>query len=371
MATNPQRDIRYDAPEPPLQLEKVFNFQQRLFFDMSATLGALAAFLGDRLGFFRSLAGQGRVSAGEFARSQEMCPEMVAEWLRVMTCAGYLEYDPEADLYGLPPEHAMILASDGGPMCFAGGLQQIGGFTDQLPGILDAFRNGSGVAQAAYSPDLLEGMERLSATWFQHELVDHWIAQMPVASRLRSGGMVADVGCGSGRALICLAKAFPSSRFVGYDAFPAAIERATRNAAAAGVDDRVSFEVRDAMKGIPDGWDLVTAFDSLHDLPDPVEGLRTLGRGLNKGGTLLVLELGAGGDLLEERGPMGVVHHATKLFYNLPVALASFGQAPGNNGFSETAMRSLCRKAGLVLETSLPARNPLHKLYVVSATPKF
>jgi len=367
MPAQSQLDTHYDAPEPPLQLDKLFKFQQRVFFDMSAALAALAAYLGDRLGLLKALADLGPASASELARRQHACPEMVAEWLRVMTCAGYLDHDGEQDLYALPPEHAMVIANDGGPMCFAGGLQQIGGFADQLPGLLDAFRNGGGVPQAAYSSDLREGMERLSATWFEHELVEHWLAQLPIAGRLRDGVTVADVGCGAGRAIIAMAKEFPASRFTGLDAFAPAIEQARRNTTAAGVADRVSFDVCDAMKGLPGQFDLVTAFDSLHDLPDAVEGLVALARALKKDGRLLVLELSTGDDPFDEAGPIGVVLHATKLFYNLPVGLAAFGAARGSTGFPESYMKSLCRKAGLALERTLPARNPLHRLYVLRA----
>lgn len=370
MVATPQLDARYEAPEPPLQLEKLFKFQQLLFFQMSAALGALAAYLGDRLGFFRALAEHGPMSAAELARRQGTCPDMTAEWLRVTTCASYLEYELQDDRYRLAPEHALILANDGGPMCFAGGLQQIGGFADQLPRLLDAFRDGGGLAQGAYSPDVREGMERLSATWFEHELVDHWIAALPqLTERLRTGATVADIGCGGGRALVRLAQAFPASRFVGYEAFSAAVDRARHNAAAAGVADRVTFEVHDVMTGIPGAFDLVTAFDSLHDMPNPAEALVAVARSLKKDGTLLVLELGTSDDLADEIGPGGVVLHATRLFYNLPVALASFGPERGPTGFAEPDMKSLCRKAGLVLERSLPVRNPLHKLYVVKPQP--
>jgi SAM-dependent methyltransferase len=370
MAPKSQLDVRYQAPEPPLQLEKIFKVQQRLFGDMSGALTGLAAYLGDRLGFFRALAELGPVTAADFAKRRGTCPEMTAEWLKVMTCAGYLDHEPEDELYVLPPEHAMIFANDGGPMSFAGGLQQIGGFADRLPALLDAFRNQGGVAQASYSPDLREGMERLSATWFENELVENWLPALgDVRDRLRSGATVADVGCGAGRALICMAKAFPASRFVGYDVFPANVERATRSAAAADVSDRVSFEVRDVMKGIPPEFDLVTAFDSLHDLPDPANGLAAMARGLKKDATLLILELGSGDDLAEELGPVGVVHHATKLFYNLPVALSSYGKPPPNTGFPENYMRSLCRRAGLMFARAIPVRNPLHKLYAIKSPP--
>jgi hypothetical protein len=123
------------------------------------------------------------------------------------------------------------------------------------------------------------------------------------------------------------------------------------------------------LKGISADFDLVTAFDSVHDMADPVEGLRGLARGLRQDGVLLVLELGLGASLAEEGGPIGVIIHATKLFYNLPVALEAFGEARGNVAFTETYMRKLCRDAGLLYECSLPVRNPLHKLYMMRKPP--
>lgn len=370
MTGKPQLDARYHTPEPPLRLERVIRIQQRLFADMSGALTGLAAYLGDNLGLFRALGEAGPVAAADLAKRQGLCLEMTAEWLKVMTCAGYVEYQPDDELFSLPPEHAVVLASDGGPMSFAGGLQQIGGFADRLPALLDAFRNGGGVAQNSYSQDLREGMERLSATWFENELVESWIpALRDVRDRLRSGACVADVGCGSGRALVELARAFPASRFIGYDALGANVERAKRLAAAADVGERVSFEVRDVMKGIPAEFDLVTAFDSLHDLPDPVDGLAAIARGLKKDSTLIVLELGLGDNLADEVGPVGVIHHGTKLLYNLPVALAAYGKAPTNAGFTESYMRMLCRRTGLMFDRSIPARNPLHRLYALRTPP--
>jgi SAM-dependent methyltransferase len=366
----PQLETGYFEPEPPLKFETIIKFQQRLFGDMSSGLTALAAYLGDRLGLFRSLSESGPVAAEELARRCGTCPDMTAEWLRVMASAGYVEYDSVEDSFALSPEHAMVIANDHGPLSVAGGIQQIGGFAAQLPALMDAFREKCGVAQSSYPQDLWDGMERMSATWFEHELVDSWIAALPgVRDKLTAGCAVLDVGCGSGRALLRMAKSFPASRFTGYDVSAIAIERASRNAQAAGVAARVSFEVRDLLKGIPADFDLVTAFDSVHDMADPAQGLRGLARGLRKDGVLLVLELGVGGSLAEEGGPVGVITHATKLFYNLPVALEAFGEARGNVAFTEARMRKLCRDAGVICECSLPVRNPLHKLFVIRQPP--
>jgi SAM-dependent methyltransferase len=370
MLMKPQLETGHFEPEPPLKFEKIIKFQQRLFGDMSGALTALAAYLGDRIGLFRSLSEAGPVTAAEFARRCGTCPEMTAEWLRVMASAGYVEYDPTEDSFALAPEHAMVIANDHAPLSVAGGIQQIGGFAAQLPALMQAFHDKRGVAQNSYSQDLWDGMERMSATWFEHELVDSWIASLPaVRDKLVAGCSVLDVGCGSGRALLRMAKSFAASRFTGYDVSPIAVERANRNAQVAGVATRASFEVRDALKGMPADFDLVMAFDSLHDMADPLEGLGGLARGLRKDGVLLVLELGVGGSLAEEGGPIGVITHATKLFYNLPVALDAFGEGRGNVAFTEARMQKLCRDAGLMYQGTLPVRNPLHKLYVIGKPP--
>jgi ubiquinone/menaquinone biosynthesis C-methylase UbiE len=361
-----QTELEYFEPEPPLKFESIIKFQQRLFGDMSGALTGLAAYLGDGLGLFGSLSEVGPVTAEGLAHRCDTCPEMTAEWLRLMVGAGYVEYDATTSSFSLSQEHAMVIANDQGPLSVVGGIQQIGGFAAHLPAIMEAFREKRGVAQSSYPKDLWDGMERMSATWFEHELVDSWIVALPaVRDKLVAGCAVLDVGCGSGRALLRMAKSFPASRFTGYDVSAIAIERASRKAHAAGVAARTSFEVRDVLKGVPADFDLVTAFDSLHDMADPVEGLRGLARGLRDDGVLLVLELAVGGSVAEESGPIGVIIHATKLFYNVPVALEAFGEARGNIAFTEAHMRKLCRDAGLLYEGALPVRNPLHKLYVI------
>jgi SAM-dependent methyltransferase len=360
----PELDIR-EAPEPPLQLDTVLKFQQQVFGQMTAALIALATYMGDRLGLFRALAEGRGVTAADLARQLDLCPDMTAEWLRVMACAGTVQQFPETGTYALPGEHAVALAAENSPMFIGGAAQQVLAFAAQMPALLEAFRDGGGVAQDAYPRDLWEGMERLSATWFEHELVESWISALPsLHDKLSTGALVADVGCGSGRALIRMAKAFPASRFVGYDLFQGAVDRATRNAEAAGLSDRVRFERHDVMDGIRPEFDLVTSFDSLHDLPDPIAGLKALAGGLNEDGKLLVLELAL--DAGEESGPLGIVLHATKLFYNLPVALAGHRDGSGSKAFPEEYIRSLCRKAGVAFVRTLPVRNPLHKLYVMA-----
>src|SRR5262249_10150061 len=155
--------------------------------------------------------------------------------------------------------HRPVLADEGGPAFFGGVLQEMLGMLATLERVIGAFRDGGGVAIDEFDPNTWQGIERFTSGWFNNLLVQHWLPLMPdVRARLERGADVADVGCGTGRALLTLAAAFPNSRYVGYDVSGRAVARARANAVEAGVADRVRFEVSDASRGLPATHDVVT-----------------------------------------------------------------------------------------------------------------
>src|SRR5205085_12371764 len=173
------------------------------------------------------------------------------------------------------------LADELGPQFLGGCYQQLPATVAVLDQLTQAFRQGGGVPQAAYDDRFWDGLERFTAGWFENLLLQQWIPAMPdVQARLDRGAHVADVGCGRGRALIKLAQAYPHSRYVGYDAFVPAIARATANAQAVGVADRVRFERRDVAAGLPKPYDVITTFDVVHDAVDPRGLLRAIRQAL-------------------------------------------------------------------------------------------
>lgn len=196
--------------------------------------------------------------------------------------------------------------------------------------------------------------------------MQEWIPAVPkVQAKLERGALAADVGCGRGRALIRLAQAFPKSRFVGYDAFEPTIGRARANAEAAGVADRVRFERRDVVEGLPEQYDLIVTFDVVHDAVDPGGLLRAIRRGLRPDGTYLLLEINCSDKLEENLGQLGTLFHGYSILYCLTSSLAEGGEGLGTLGLPESKVRELAAEAGFRAVRRLPLENPFNVLYEV------
>jgi SAM-dependent methyltransferase len=349
-------------PNPAFNPARMGAFMERLLADLSGAMVSLLCTLGDRLGLFKDLAARGPATAVSFAARTGIGERYAREWLSALASAGYLDYDPSSGRFNLPFEHAPALAQEGGPMFLGGGYQQLQGLMVPFDDLLRAFRDGGGVAQEAYGEHLRVGMERMSATWFDNLLVSQWIPLIPdVQAALTRGARAADVGCGTGRALIRLAEAFPDSRFDGFDASGPVVARAVANAE--GLAGRVRFERCDVREGLPGPYTLVTLFDSLHDLGDPVAGLAAVHRALAPDGTCLVLEMSCAERLEENRGPVAALLYGTSVLYNLPVSLAQGGAGLGTMGVPEQTLRQFARKAGFQSVRRLPVTNPFNVLY--------
>jgi hypothetical protein len=220
----------------------------------SGTMTTLLAVIGDRLGLFKNLAEHRLATASELAMRMNLNERYTREWLGGMAAAGYLEYDSTTGRFTLPFEHVAALAQEGGPFFFGGIYQMLAALTNVLDRVSEAFKRGGGVVQTAYPADMWDGLERFTAGWFENLLLQQWIPAMPdVQAHLEGGCEVADVGCGRGRALIKLAQAFPSSRYVGYDVFGPAVAEATERAHAAGVSDRVKIRTARREQRAPAG----------------------------------------------------------------------------------------------------------------------
>ncbi len=346
---------------------KLEAFVERVVLDVGTAMRGGLAYIGDRLGIFKALAGTGAVTADELAQSTGLNERYLREWLGSMTAAEYLEHDHETDTYLLPPEHALPLADEEFPFFVGGFVQMVVPTVSVAPKVAEAFKNGGGVTQDEYLPDMYEAIERGTAPWYKHQLVPTWIPALDgVQRKLEEGGSACDVGCGGGLAAITIAKAFPRTRVSGYDIHAGSIERARRNAEQAGVADRVSFEVG-GEEALPAGrFDLVTSFDVVHDSVDPVGLMRAIRESLADGGTYLMLEMNASGDVDENVNPLGRMLYSVSTLYCMTTSLAHDGAGIGACMGLHKA-QELALQAGYGHFRKLPIDDPFSVLYELRA----
>ena len=346
---------------------KADAFVGKVLGDTAALAVTVMSSIGDRLGLFKNLAQEGPATSGELANRAHVNERYALEWLSAMASAGYLEYDPATRRFILPPEHIPVLAQEGGPVFFGGVQQEVVGLSGPINQLMQAFRNGGGVPMEAYDPSTWEGVTRFTNGWFENLLVPVWLPAMPeVQAKLERGALVADVGCGHGKALIKLAQTYPQSRYIGYDSFAPSVEQATINARAVGVADRVSFELRDVSQGLPEQYDIITTFDVVHDAVNPRGLLRAIREGLRPGGRYVCLEINSSDKLEENIGLLGSFFYSVSVLYCMTSSLAHHGEGLGTVGIPESKMRELCAEAGFGQVRRVPMENPYNILYEVT-----
>jgi SAM-dependent methyltransferase len=352
------------AQSQQLDWNRVKKFAEQAVGDVATTAQTVLSYIGDRLGIFKAMAGAGWVTSAELAARTGLSERYLREWLGAMAAARYVEYDAGAHKFLLPPEHAMVLANEDSPFFFGGGFQTIGGNASVIPKVVEAFRTGKGVRQSEYPAETFAAIERFTAPIYKHHLAK-WLPAMPqVVDALNNGASALDVGCGSGRAAITIAKAFPKARVFGYDAHPPSIERARANARAEGVADRVTFDVVDCMKLPAERWDFITTFDVVHDSVDPVGLLKSIRNALKPDGTYLILEMNVSGDLKDNINPIGRLLYSISTLYCMTVSLADGGAGIGAL-MGEPKARELCREAGFTRFRRLPIEDIFSVLYEV------
>ena len=289
----------------PLDKDKVKAFTERVFADVAGAMTAGMGYLGVKTGLFRTMVGKGPMRVEDVARETKLVPRYVEEWLKGMTTAKYLDYDPATKTYRLPDEHAYLLASDDSDH-FMGGLFPIVPVLLRLaPDVAIAFERGGGVPFEKFGPEGVFGLDVMNRGQYEHRLTSYWLKAMPdVQARLEAGGRALDVGCGAGRIAVTLAKAFPKAKVVGLDPDRESIRQAEAGAAEAGLSGRVSF-VASTTGNLDrgEGFDLITACDCIHDFAAPQPTLKEIRALLKPEGTLFIIEPRAADQLEDNINP--------------------------------------------------------------------
>jgi ubiquinone/menaquinone biosynthesis C-methylase UbiE len=354
------------AINEPLDQAKLDAFSTKAFQNLSATYATAMCILGDRLGLFKALAARGPSTSAELAEHAGINERYAREWLSALACADYMMYDPATQRFSLSPEQAAVLADEGGPFFIGGEYQQLPALLGILDPLTEAFRQGGGVPQSAYHESMYAGMERGALVTYRHSLVQQWIPAMPaVQAALERGIQVADVGCGSGHALIALAQAFPNSHYTGYDVYAPTIALAQRNAEEAGVADRVRFMALDASRGIPEQYDLITTFIVIHDAANPRALLRAIRDALRPSGTYFCAEVKASSKLEKNIGPMGAYCYGISVLYCMTTSLAEGGEGLGTAGMPVVKVQELCAEAGFSSVRRLDIDDPFQHFFEI------
>ncbi len=347
----------------PFDQAKAEKFVFRVVDDIATAMRGGLCYIGDRLGIFKAMASAGPVTVEELAKKTRLNSRYLREWLGCMATAEYVQYDPGTDKYLLPPEHAIALADEESPFFAGGFMEMIVPTVSVAPKVAKAFKTGKGVPQRDYSPEMYEAIQRGTAPWYKHKLVQSWLPTMPGAvEKLRAGGTALDVGCGSGVAAITLAEEFPKARVFGYDNHPGSIRRARANAKAAGVAGRTRFKVADCTRLPARQFDLISTFDVVHDSVNPVGLMKSIRNALVPGGTYLLLEMNCSPKVHENTNPVGRLLYGVSTLYCMTTSLAHNGAGIGAV-MGEPKARELAAKAGFSQFRKLPIEDPFSLLY--------
>ncbi len=286
--------------------DKMNQFLGKVIGDFGASLSSALVYIGQKLGLYKTMAAVGPTTPAELAQHTNTNERYVREWLINQAAGGYVEYDAESGRYGLSPEQAAALTEELSPFYVGGGFFVIKAMTHAVSRIEDHFRNGGGMLWGEHDPDLFIGTERFFRPGYSAHLVATWIPALTgIEEKLKAGGKVADVGCGHGASTIIMARAYPNSQFWAFDNHEASINHAREAAKAAGVSDRVNFEVVNAQNIPNNGYDMIAFFDCLHDMGDPVGACRRAAEVLAAEGSALIVEPMAGNTVEENFNPIG------------------------------------------------------------------
>jgi 2-polyprenyl-3-methyl-5-hydroxy-6-metoxy-1,4-benzoquinol methylase len=281
--------------------------------------------IGHRLGLYRAL-GRGPATPTDLARRSGCHSRYVAEWLRGQAAGGYVDVDAQSEKYSLNEEQAFALTDPDGEVYLPGAFLLALASLRAEPRITEAFQSGEGLGWHEHHDEVFVGYEQFCRPGYVTNLLSVWLPALDgVVAKLETGARVADVGCGLGTTTVLMASAYGRSKCSGSDYLPPSIELARKRAAEAGVANRVVFEVASAQTFTGDGCDLVTTFDSLHDMGDPLTAATHVRRTLANDGTWMIVEPAAADDYNANLNAVGRLYYGISTFLCLPNALSQRG----------------------------------------------
>ncbi len=329
-----------------LDMNKLNTFIGQFVTDLGAAVHAGMVVIGEKLGLYKALAGDPMTSA-QLATKTDTDERYVREWLASQAAGGYVTYDARNEKFSLTEEQAFTLADEDGPAYLPGAFELALGVLTAVPRIADSFRSGAGMGWHEHVDGVFHGCERFFRPGYAANLVSSWIPALSgVKEKLEAGARVADIGCGKGASTSLMAKAFPNSRFFGFDYHDKSIEAARQAAERNGIADRVTFELSKAKDFPGKDYDLIAVFDSLHDLGDPIGAAAHVRQSLAKDGTWLIVEPFANDRLKDNLNPVGRMYYSFSTLLCTPCSRSQdVGLCLGAQA-GETRIRDVVTAAG-------------------------
>ncbi|MEO7061691.1 MAG: class I SAM-dependent methyltransferase [Lapillicoccus sp.] len=353
------------AAARPLDPDKLMAFVFRAVDEIGATLNTALVVMGDRLGYYRALADGGPLSAAELAERTDTALPYAREWLSAQAAGGFVDYEPASETFSLSPELAVALTDETSPAYLPGFFQVAFGTVRDAARIVDAAPSGDGLGWHEHNSDVHDGTERFFRPGYNAHLLTEWLPALDgVVDKLERGARVADIGCGHGASTVLMAGAYPTSQFAGSDYHAGSIETARARAAEAGLDDRATFEVAGADGFSGAGYDLVTTFDALHDMGDPVSAARHVHEVLADDGTWLVVEPAAGDRLEDNLNPIGRAFYGFSTLLCTPASLSQEGGLALGTQAGPARIREVTEEAGFT-HFRIAAQTPFNNVFEI------
>ena len=345
--------------------QKLHDFMLKSVGDIASTMSAMLVIIGDRLGLYKAMAeSKLPLTSEELAKKTNTNERLIREWLANQAAGGYIIYDPPNRKYSLPPEQAMALADENSPVYIHGAYQAIRSYFKDEDKLVEMFKTGKGLRWGEHHHDLFEGSALFYKPNYVGNLVSSWIPSLEgVEEKLKQGAKVADIGCGYGISTIIMAKSYPNSKFYGFDNHGPSIEKAKEQARKEeGIADNIEFSSVSANdESIGNDYDLITFFDCLHDMGDPIGAMKFAKQSLKPDGTCMIIEPMANDKVEDNLNLVGRTFYAASTLVCVPNSLADNGPALGAQA-GEKKIKEVVEAAGFTKFRSA-TKTPFNIIY--------
>ena len=346
------------------------DLPDRIFTSLLGTLDVLTIHVGDQLGLYDLLHRRGPLTAKEVAEGADVDERYAREWLEQQTVSGLVEtVDASASAderrYHLTAEQAAVLCDRDSLSYTTPFARMLAAAAMRLPELLEAYRTGGGVGWSDFGPLMRTAQADANRPLFLQVLGSDWLPSVPgLDATLRDGGKVADIGCGDGWSSLGIARAYPGVTVDGYDVDADSVDAARAMAEAEGLADRVRFTLADAATVPAAGdYDLVSFFECVHDMPDPVAVLRAARRMVRPGGTVLVMDERVPDTFTGPGDPVEQLMYGISLLVCLPDGMSHRHSVGTGTVMRHDTLRGYAREAGFTDAEVLPVEHDMFRFY--------